>query len=280
MKPIQSIQVRTRTAIRHALLAVADVAGIDLLDLAYRQRELCICDVGEREFLRDALKPMLAGVSHPLILDVGANRGGYTAWVLEAFPSAIVHGFEPNPPTFEIYAARYRGDSRVCPHPIGLSNTPGSGTIYSYAADNTSSHASLAASVFDNCSQAVNGVPCRLDTLDRLAHSNPALADPAFIKLDIEGFELQALRGGGKVLSNPCLRAVQFEFNSMNIHARVFLKDFYDLLGAEFQFFRLTSRGMDPLGGYSPRHELFTYQNLVAVRKHWSHLCPRGWPAR
>lgn len=278
MKPIQSFKLRTRTALSRGLLALADAAGIDLMDLAYRQRELCVCDVGEREFLRYALKPMLANENHSIILDVGGNRGGYTAWILDVFPNACVHGFEPNPPTFEAYATRYQDDGRVKAHPLGLTNAPGAGTIYSYAKDRTTGHASLAAAVLGHSTEDVDASPCCLETLDRLSESIPELANAAFIKLDIEGFELQALEGAGRVLSNPSLRAVQFEFNSMNVHTRVFLKDFYELFGSDFEFFRLNSRGMERLGNYSARNELFTYQNLVAVRRSWSYLCPSRWP--
>ena len=63
---------------------------------------------GEREFLRMPLREILDGIDYPVFLDIGANRGDYTAWILEAFPEARVHGFEPNPETFQIYSQRLR----------------------------------------------------------------------------------------------------------------------------------------------------------------------------
>jgi FkbM family methyltransferase len=54
------------------------------------------------------LREILDGIDYPVFLDIGANRGDYTAWILEAFPEARVHGFEPNPETFQIYSQRLR----------------------------------------------------------------------------------------------------------------------------------------------------------------------------
>lgn len=76
------------------------------------------------------------------------------------------------------------------------------------------------------------------------------------------------------------LRAVQFEFNSMNIQAKAFLKDFYEILGQSLNFFRLNSRGMKPLGSYSTKNEIIIYQHIMAVKSELSHLCPRHWPQR
>ena len=61
---------------------------------------------------------------------------------------------------------------------------------------------------------------------------------------------------------------MQFEFNEMNVISRVFLKDFYDLLGDEWDFFRLDTRKLIYLGRrYDSANEIFKFQNIVAIRK-------------
>lgn len=278
MKPIQRIKGRTKSAIRLALLKAANIAGIDLLDLAYRQMELYICGIGELEFLRYVLKPMLAGVIRPTILDVGANYGDYTNWILSIFSDVDVYGFEPNPPIFAAYSQRYLGDSRVHPRPIGLADEPGNFVLYHYTDERLSGHASLSADSLNCSAHAVTTTSVGVDTLDQLIFKSSNYGEASFIKLDIEGFELKALQGAFKLLENPALRAMQFEFNANNIHTKAFLKDFYDLLASEFQFFRLTSRGMVPLGSYSPRNEIFAYQNLICIRNAWAHFYLPKWP--
>jgi FkbM family methyltransferase len=271
---------RLRSLIEQSTLAISTRLGIDILDLAYRQKELCVCDVGEREFLHYALKNILNDCPSPILLDVGANKGDYTAWLVAAFPHARVHGFEPNPETFKLYSSRFKENNQVIAHQLGLSNTIGISTIYAYSNDHTTGHASLERGVLSESNNSIESISCRIETLDHLADTKNELSQPLFIKLDIEGFERHALEGAKRILEKGMLRAIQFEFNSMNIQTRAFLRDFYEILGKEFQFFRLNSRGMEALGNYSTKNEIFIYQNIVAVKREWSHLCPRHWPQR
>lgn len=269
---------RLRSLIEKSTLAISTRLGIDILDLAYRQKELCVCDVGEREFLHYALKNILNDCPSPILLDVGANKGDYTAWLVAAFPHARVHGFEPNPETFQLYFSRFKENNQVIAHQLGLSNTIGISTIYAYSNDHTTGHASLERGVLSESNNSIESISCRIETLDHLAETENELTKPLFIKLDIEGFERHALEGAKRILKKGMLRAVQFEFNSMNIQTRAFLRDFYEILGKDYQFFRLNSRGMEALGNYSTKNEIFIYQNIVAVKREWSHLCPRHWP--
>lgn len=89
-----------------------------------------------------------------------------------------------------------------------------------------------------------------------------------FIKIDTEGHELEGLKGALYAIRTRGVRAVQFEFNEMNVISRVFLKDFYDLLGDEWDFFRLDTRKLVSLGSrYDSANEIFKFQNLVAIRR-------------
>jgi FkbM family methyltransferase len=58
---------------------------------------------------------------------------------------------------------------------------------------------------------------CGIDTVD-------------FLKMDIEGHELAALRGARQSIENHRIRALTFEFGSGNINSRTYFHDFWDLL--------------------------------------------------
>lgn len=51
-----------------------------------------------------------------------------------------------------------------------------------------------------------------------------------FLKLDIEGHELFALRGTRRALAAGMIRALSFEFGSGNVNSRTYFRDFWDLL--------------------------------------------------
>ena len=55
-----------------------------------------------------------------------------------------------------------------------------------------------------------------------------------FLKIDTEGNELKVLKGSQAMIQKNAIRAIQFEFNEMNVVSRVFLKDFYDILAGIF----------------------------------------------
>jgi hypothetical protein len=85
------------------------------------------------------------------------------------------------------------------------------------------------------------------------------------LKIDTEGHELEVLKGAANMLRENRIRAIQFEFNEMNVVSRVFFKDFCDLL-PNYKFYRMLSHGLGPLDPYSPLWcELFAFQNIVAL---------------
>jgi hypothetical protein len=87
------------------------------------------------------------------------------------------------------------------------------------------------------------------------------------LKVDTEGNELKVLEGARQALSEGRVEVIHFEFNEMNVVSHAFLRDFIDLLKG-FRLFRLFPGGPLELGPYhAVTHEIFAYQNLVAVHR-------------
>jgi len=67
-----------------------------------------------------------------------------------------------------------------------------------------------------------------------------------FMKMDIEGHEVFALRGAKRALAAGKIGALSFEFGCGNINSRTFLHDFWELLtGAGFELWRITPGGKE-----------------------------------
>jgi len=88
-----------------------------------------------------------------------------------------------------------------------------------------------------------------------------------YLKLDLEGHELEALKGAGSLLASGKIGAITFEFGGCNIDSRTYVKDFWGLLvdGYGFTFYRLLpGRRLLKLDSYSESIEQFTWQNILA----------------
>jgi hypothetical protein len=69
-----------------------------------------------------------------------------------------------------------------------------------------------------------------------------------FMKMDVEGHKLFALRGTWQSLASRKIGALSFEFGCGNINARTFFRDFWELLtGAGFSIWRIPPFGKDIL---------------------------------
>jgi FkbM family methyltransferase len=172
--------------------------------------------------------------------------------------------FEPVARTFEVLRATLAKTTVKCCS-IGLSDAEGEAVIYDYEQMIGSEHASLFPGVLKDLHRAetIKETNVPLITLDAYCCAESILAID-FLKIDTEGNELNVLKGSRAMIQKNAIRAIQFEFNEMNVFSRVFLKDFYDILRG-YSFYRLLPRALLPLGRYSSRNEIFAFQNILAL---------------
>jgi FkbM family methyltransferase len=198
-----------------------------------------------------------------VLFDVGANVGTYSKALYAQFPKARIAAFEPMPATFDTLRRTLAATTVKC-YSTGLSDAEGTAIIYDYDEMN-GEHASLYAGVLEELHHAtkLKKTQVQLITLDAFCRTN-GITGIDFLKIDAEGNELKVLQGARSMIQSNAIRAIQFEFNEMNVMSRVFLRDFYDVLKG-FSFYRLLPDGLLPLGRYSSRNEIFVFQNILAI---------------
>ncbi len=222
---------------------------------------------GEEYFVGKIL-PLLVSTDVPIILDVGANVGGYSRLVKAALPDALVHSFEPHPKNY-IQLEGLASDRLTC-HNMGMSDKEGTLEIFDYFDNDGSSHASLYRSVIEDL-RAKKAISHQVEvtTVDSFVEANN-IESISLLKIDTEGHEYKVLLGARSTLEAGKINVIHLEFNEMNVYSRSFFKDFVDLLD-EFKFFRMFPDGLAPMGDYKPvLCEIFAFQNIVAIKKELS----------
>lgn len=89
-----------------------------------------------------------------------------------------------------------------------------------------------------------------------------------FLKIDVEGHELEVLRGAERMLKGGRIGIIQFEYGGCNIDSRVFLKDLFDaFMGLPYEFYKIHPRELLHVGKYCQKFENFEYSNWLAIQK-------------
>jgi FkbM family methyltransferase len=232
---------------------------LSLIGMNYWSSELPV--TGERDALRWLVRH-LRDVHRPIVFDVGANVGDYSAAVLDAFGRrCTIHAFEPSTTAFDVASKQLSKESAVKLNRIALSDREGEALLMS--SEPGASIASLERlespkRPFDSSAGEI--VPT--SSIDAYC-AREGIAEIHFLKLDVEGHELAVLNGARRMLTEQRIRFVQFEFGENNVSARTFLADFVRLL-AGFEFYRVVPGGPVRWTYAGGRSEIFATMNYLA----------------
>ncbi|MGE5490048.1 MAG: FkbM family methyltransferase [Actinomycetota bacterium] len=146
-----------------------------------------------------------------LLIDVGGNTGYWCESFLEFFPKSRVVAFEPLEPEFEAYRRRFKNASGITVHNVGLSDR--SEVAPMHVADN-SAHSSLhrhVNGVSVPLAESGGGRDVRLETLDSFRLGSLPAARK-LLKIDVQGHELNVLRGATETLPHIDVALVECSF--------------------------------------------------------------------
>ena len=196
--------------------------------------------------LREEVRAAVARIHRPspVVFDVGANVGNWTKNLLEFIPAAKVYMFDPSSGCQQTIREKNLPGITLLPCALGES----AGQMPYFSSSATDGSASLHArrdTPFADFKYQQSTVAVR--TLDEvIATEQIAFVD--FMKMDIEGHELFALKGAAQSLAAGKIGALSFEFGCGNINSRTFFRDFWELLtGAGYVIHRITAGGRDVL---------------------------------
>jgi len=162
----------------------------------YRSALLRACVVAATE--HDGI---LAGLHLDTVVDIGANRGQFALCIRRLYPHAQIFSFEPLRKPARAWMRNFGADPRAQLFNKAIAMQAGPATMHVSRWDVSSSLLPFAQAQHDNfpLTEEASREVVETTTLDACIEEH-LIQDSALLKLDVQGFELSALRGCGLLL--------------------------------------------------------------------------------
>ena len=195
-------------------------------------------------------------------LDVGASVGEYTEQLIK-FPNvACGYLFEPQIDCVETLQNKFSNHKDI--NIVNLALGAATGAARLFADKRGSKMASLTKLDLTHFNvDFLASEVCQVQTLDNWCAS--VGVTPNFIKIDVEGHELDVLRGGCQIL--PKVKMIQFEFGRANIDTKTTFKELWNFMyEIDFCIFRIGHTRLVPIREYSEKLENYSISNYLALK--------------
>ena len=215
-----------------------------------------------RQEIAVSRKMMKSSTPQLLVIDIGGNVGDYTYNLRKNFKQAEIHVFEPSTVNVDKLNRRFQSDPLVTINPVGVSDSERTCLLYSN--EPGSGIASLSErrmnhfNVDFNFSELIETIRFENYWIDQLGRRHINL-----VKLDIEGHELDSLRGFGSAIE--AIELIQFEFGGCNLDIHTTFQDFfYFFKEHNYEIYRITPFGSEKISKYREIDEFYSTTNFIA----------------
>ena len=154
-------------------------------------------------------KLLLGGEKHLIVFDVGAYIGKITNAYAKIFPQATIYCFEPFPNSFQELSRTVKSKS-IKPYQIAFSNQKGKSKLLINTDQSCNSmfpRPTTGAKYYSESSQNVGQIEIETQILDTFCETE-GIADIDILKLDVEGSELNVLKGATRKLTEKQIKII------------------------------------------------------------------------
>lgn len=215
---------------------------------------------GELRFMRSVLSQCR------VVFDIGANVGYWAMLALKINPQINLHCFEPSHITYQQLLSKHFPANVVCNN-FGLSSTAGEAKLLIFEEGSGINSMYHRQGLEDGwgLSAQQGEETIHLETVDRYCEQkNIQVVD--FCKVDVEGHELEVLKGMYAMLKARQIKMIQFEYGGCDIDASVLLKDIFGFFQPfDYAFYKIYPKQLRLVTRYDQRLENFQYQNWLVI---------------
>jgi FkbM family methyltransferase len=212
-------------------------------------------DWEEYNLIKDVLR------TNDTVFDVGANIGLYSLWISKYNQEGKVYSFEPDPTNHQLFLKHISlnaVDKIVMPNKLGISDRVGS--MFLSQGNDVQNHISMSTE---------NSIEIPVTTLDAYCQQH-SIESIRYLKIDIEGFELSALKGARTLLQNGKVDIIQLEINNALGHSGITANEVVDFLESfEYQLclYNVEKKELEKVKYNIDRENYFAVKNPDKLNK-------------
>ena len=204
-----------------------------------------------------------------VFFDIGANVGDWSAELLGASYKGALYPVDPLKRNLTQVTSRLQpfNCQKVVTSELALSDYEGTSTFYTNVDFKNSGHDSLLDMAEIGYHEERDVIEVQVSSLDRLSH-DLGVTNIDFVKIDVEGNELNVLKGAKNLLSKGAIKFIQLELGHAMRAKRVYFHDVFDFLDKyNYVPFVILPKGVRLLEFTPFLENRYSFVNLLFVRK-------------
>ena len=162
------------------------------------------------------LQELIKGIKTPeTIIDIGSNKGQFILLIEKIYPNKNIYSFEPIKEMIDKQKKFFAYKNNIIFHNVALGS---SNTLKEFLITTRMDSSSFLKIVSDNNKNKnydiVENRNIQINTLDELL-INEKISHPVLIKIDVQGYELEVLRGANNLLKKTDYLLLEVSKNEM-----------------------------------------------------------------